>query len=38
MGFLKEAEIKDAKFKYGFSHQGVFAKESIKKTRPNFRM
>lgn len=31
MGFFKEVEIKDAEEKYGFSHQGVFAKEPVKK-------
>ena len=31
MVFFKDAETKDAEFKYGFSHQGVFAKEFIKR-------
>lgn len=31
MVFFKEVDVKDAEFKYGFSHQGVFAKEPIKK-------
>jgi hypothetical protein len=31
MPFFKKFEIRDAQEKYGFSHQGVFAKELIKK-------
>lgn len=31
MVFFKLVEVKDAQEKYGFSHQGVFAKERIRK-------
>jgi len=31
MPFHKKAEVKDAAFKYGFEHQGVFAAEPIKR-------
>lgn len=30
-GFFKQVEIKDAAFKYGFTHLGIFALEKIKK-------
>jgi SET domain-containing protein len=31
MPFFKQVEKKDAQEKYGFSHQGIFAKEAIKR-------
>lgn len=31
MPFLKKAEVRDAKFKYGFAHKGVFACENLKR-------
>lgn len=37
MPFFKSTEVKDAESKYGFSHQGVFAKEAIKKHEPIWR-
>ncbi|CAF0945321.1 unnamed protein product [Brachionus calyciflorus] len=37
MGFFKTCEIRDAQEIYGFSHQGVFAKEPIKKGESIFR-
>ena len=36
MVFFKEVELKDAEFKYGFTHQGMFAKEPIKKNEAIF--
>lgn len=29
MPFFKQIEVKDAKEKYGFSHQGLFAKGKL---------
>ena len=37
MPFFKHVELKDAKEKYGFSQQGIFAKEQIKKGEPIFK-
>ena len=37
MPFFKHVEVKDAKEKYGFSHQGIYAKERIKKGEPIFK-
>ncbi len=36
-GFFKKVELKDAKFKYGFTHQGYFALEKIVKGEEIFR-
>jgi hypothetical protein len=35
-GFFKKVEIKDAEFKYGFKHMGVFAAEKILQGEPIF--
>ena len=37
MVFFKKCEKRDAQEKYGFTHQGIFAKELIKKGEPIFK-